>query len=206
VANLSVEAISHDTTLSRRTVQRALRDLEDCGLILPVHRPRGGQGAVVEYQIVFAQIFPKETIQGVVGGSVRASLGRRKGVVRASSGKNDPNLLLKAKNNFFSAGSLQQPAADWGGPLQVIPQTLDALNAPEDLYDPKFWQTIHAWIDPHPQVAYLEELRRYIAWWSSKAPSRRHRDRQRGFTSWLREAESRANWRTNGSRPNPRSR
>ncbi|MEO7397277.1 MAG: hypothetical protein ABIW84_01805, partial [Ilumatobacteraceae bacterium] len=84
------------------------------------------------------------------------------------------------------------PEEHWGE-LDGLRKLCIRLEA-TDLLDLDFWKKIDALTDG-TEVYYDDQLRRYIAWCESKTPSRRHKNRRRGFMNWIREDISRDQWR-----------
>lgn len=110
------------------------------------------------------------------------------------------------KTKTFVQPDLNDPTAPSSWPVEIsdVKALLDELDAPRGFYNPVYWQQIHAAYAPHPDVFYLDELRKYVLWWHRQPTSKRRKVVTRSFTTWLRTEEARAAARadrkTGGSR------
>lgn len=125
----------------------------------------------------------------------RSRIGGRKVASRVHNPDPDPYTPIPngiGDGASTKAPSLPDPDQDWG-PLKSIETLCRQLGA-EDLLDLEYWKRVDA-LTEGTQIYYDDQLRKYIAWWETKPPSARHRNRRRGFMNWIKEDISRENWR-----------
>lgn len=100
-----------------------------------------------------------------------------------------PKLPRQSKGNSLDRDG------PWPGDLEEVRLALEQIEAPSELYNIAYWQSIDRWLGAEDSgVAYLHELRKYCAQQASIKPGSRgkHKDIKRAFRSWLNREE---NWR-----------
>ncbi len=82
------------------------------------------------------------------------------------------------------------PVPEWSAGLLEIRNALTSLAAPPEFDDPAYWKRIDDWLGANDSgVAYLAELRKFLAWHDALPKSRRKKNMRQAFRNWLAKAE-----------------
>lgn len=209
----SIQTLASETGLSKPSVISGIRQLEAGGFL---HVDRAvGRGRVNRYSTAMPEkVNDVVPIARAVDNEVdqleraevdnqadhssekRSTSAREKVNVSATNGQpGKPEDVIRTSLGRVGASTSDEaplPDPDWGE-FEDVRKLCIQLGA-EDMLDLAFWQRVDALTDG-TQIYYDAQLRKYLAWWESKAPARRHRDRKRGFMNWIKEDISRENWR-----------
>lgn len=210
----SAPTLADETGLSRQTVLAMVKILEDAGYL---EVSRGvGRGNSNHYRAIVpekvnvvtlssrdiakeADAFedPKNVKDAALNQHLTSPSSTERVNVVTTNGQ--PAVLKSVNESVIEDGvgasstdEAPQPLPDWGE-FEDLKRLCQQLGA-EDLLDLDFWKRVEA-LTQGTQIYYDDQLRKYLAWWESKEPSRRHRNRKRGFMSWIKEDISRENWR-----------
>lgn len=78
----------------------------------------------------------------------------------------------------------------WSAGLLEIQNALTSLHAPPEFNDPAYWKRIDDWLGANDSgVAYLAELRKFLAWHDALPVRRRKKNLKQAFRNWLAKAE-----------------
>ncbi|MEX0875288.1 MAG: helix-turn-helix domain-containing protein [Actinomycetota bacterium] len=97
--------------------------------------------------------------------------------------RNRPTEPSLEPKDAHAAEAARARNGSWGE-LEDVRALLVELDAPDDLHDVDFWRRIDE-LTRGTQVFYDVELRKYLTWLESRPPSRRHKNRRRGFLTWI---------------------
>lgn len=101
------------------------------------------------------------------------------------NGKGDPK----------KAGAEASPDTPWPAELQDVLGVIRSLRAPSEFYNAGYWARIDEWLGAKDSgVAYLDELRKFLAWHEALPKTQRKRNLLRAFRNWLAKAQ---NWSEN---------
>lgn len=127
-----------------------------------------------------------EDIEGIAVRLRRPAEEVARGIDELMSPRTGPAFLGRSTDAGGEGGSAGGAEAPW--PEDLAPERQAVLELGlrgTSLDDPVWWRRTVRWLEGIPDIYWLDELRAYVAWWSSQPAAARHRNVARGFRNWL---------------------